>query len=304
MYQNYAARRWRSVAPRNASSKTLGDVLICDGMSLVLPLHEILGGDPCRITEIPHAAYQPAARLTLLAASELAAELLFPTLGLFLEQHPDREYFHEFAWAYNRWLTSEWTGVAGLYPMIMLGGRDSARDKRAAITFATEHHMRGILLPSAPLTGCWASAEHGRFFSDAAEAGLLIAFHAFSRPVRPGVLRAAAAVFTAAHEAMDAVSELVLGGVLDAHRDLRVLFGEGQSWWIGEWLRRVTGTTEPGELPAWSNQIRVTDSTYPSVGGNLISWANDYPHGCGGGESYRIERLDVPDSYYDGAFWL
>jgi hypothetical protein len=305
IFQEHASQRWKRVAPRLVSSEQHGDVFVLEGISLALPLNEIIGGSPCGFNDVPEAAYRPATRLRQLDQDGVSAELLFPTLGLFLEQHPDRQYFQEFAWAYNRWLASEWVFTPRLQPLMMLGSGQSAKEKRTAISFAVENGMRGILLPSAPTNGCWADDEHQEFFADLAAADLLVAYHAFSRPIRPHMLRKAAALFTASHEAMDIFTELVTGRVLLRHPGLRVIVGEGQSWWLGEWMRRLTeeeGITA-AELDTFATQLRVTDTTYPENGGDFVGWASDFPHGLRRGDSEPPHDSE-PSSFRDGTFWL
>jgi len=303
MYVKYAARSWRTLAPQRSRAGAQGDVYTVDGLSLVLPISEILGGAARSWEDVPSAAWQRHARLDRQDTSGVDAELLFPTLGLFLCQHPDREYYDAFAWAYNRWLAEEWSGSERLGLVAMLGAHGEPRSWSKAVTFAGAHRMRGLLLPSEPSDGRWSDATYDSLFREMGAAGLVACFHAFSRPLRRGASRRSQAVFAAAHEAMDVLTELVVGGTLDRVQDLRVLFGEGETWWLGEWVRRMR---EMGCGEAM-DRVRVTGSAWPDHGGEISLWADDYPHGAMRTVDPQSSADDllggVPAGFSDGAFW-
>jgi hypothetical protein len=291
-------RCWRHAAPRLISTSSQGDALSMDGMSLVLPISEILGTGPMSWSAVPRASWDAEERVAYQRRVAVAGELIFPTLGLFIDQHPDREYRNAYVEAYNSWLMDSWCGSSGLSMVALLGAHDTPTQRSAAVAGAADAGFAGVLLPSEPPRGSWGAPEYIDLFSALAEARLLACFHVFSRPVRPSVSRRAGAVFAAAHEAMDLFSEFVLGKVLVTTPGLRVVVGEGETWWLPIWVEKLE---ERGfDLTPARRALRVTTDQIPEDGSEFTIYSSDFPHSSGGLE--EAVRVDGSPSFGDGRF--
>jgi Amidohydrolase len=305
MLAEFAETSWRAVAPRLVTLPDKGDVYLIDGISLTLPIREILHSTGMATwSDVPAASWDPAQRLVYQQAAGLNGELLFPTLGLLAGQHPDLMYRYQFADVYNRWLAEVWcrNGLGQLEMVAILGRHDTRAARSIAIRTTAEHGFRGLLLPVEPSVGRWSDTVYEQFFAELSEAGLLACFHAFTRPVRPGVSRKAAAVFAAPHQAMDVFCEMAIGNVLAKTPGLRVLFGEGGTWWLPHWIKQmeVAGTN----IADLERGLRVTSDTVPSATHRFAVFASDFPHGAGSRQQpKRITLSGAPNAFIDGSFW-
>jgi hypothetical protein len=291
---------WRDIAPRLVRLADGGDAYVIDGIGLTLPIHEILGcPNGAGWEAVPDAAWDPASRLEYQKTAGLSGELLFPTIGLLLSQHPDPRYRSRFAAAYNRWLEDCWLGRPELAALAMAEQIDSPEARRTIVREADRAGFAGLVLPAEPPDGAWGDSKYRSLFAEMAEAGLLACFHAFMRPIHRGTSRRAAAVFAASHQAMDLFSEVALSGLVAETKGLKILFGEGETWWLPTWLKRMAEAS--ADLVALEHCLRVTTDEVPRHATGFALFASDFPHGAG---NDLPPNSSGPSTFTDGSFWF
>jgi predicted TIM-barrel fold metal-dependent hydrolase len=196
------------------------------------------------------------ARLAKMDEQGIERILLFPTLGVGLEQplRRDPEATHALLHAFNQWLEEDW-GFAYrdrifAVPMLTLCDPDRAvRD----LEWVLEHGARLVHLRSAPVPKPSGSASlgdpsHDPFWARVAEAGVTVAFHAgdsgYGRYVAPWESRgqmegfrghALGMAMLPGRAIMDALAALLVHGVFARHPNLRVCSIENGSFWV-PWL--------------------------------------------------------------------
>ena len=312
IYRKYCSSKWRDIAPRVASLESFGDAYVLEGCSRILPIGSILGGHAkARWGDIPRSSWSYSDRVVAASKQRVAAELLFPTVGLILMQHVDPAYCAEFSWAFNRWLAAEWPGSNTFGKLAMAGSVISRSETRRLIEFSIVNGFVGVLLPCRPRDGAWCDQLYRFFFHDLADAGLLVASHAFTRPPREHLASTAARVWAAEVDAIEFLSDLILGGVLSAVPRLRVLFAEAGTWWLSAWLDRLTGVG--GCVAELADRVRLTDGVCGDVRSKeLVVWGSDYPHKWSPGFETEVatmldgllNRIDpIPERFLDGSFW-
>ena len=105
---------YRDRAPRLHHDATLGDVMLIDnGQSLVpywlvaaagRPADEVRLDSGRTFSELHRGGWDPQARLGDQDADGVSAEVIYPSVGMLLCNHPDVDYKHACFEAYNRWI--------------------------------------------------------------------------------------------------------------------------------------------------------------------------------------------------------
>ena len=105
---------FRDRAPRMHHDDTLGDVMLIDnGKSLVpfwlvaaagRPTEEVRLDSGKRFEELHRGGWDPVARLDDQDTDGVRAEVIYPSVGMLLCNHPDVDYQHACFDAYNQWI--------------------------------------------------------------------------------------------------------------------------------------------------------------------------------------------------------
>ncbi len=314
MWREHVTASFRSRAPEVVDDDG-NEWLVCDGQRLMsaghisglgrrdasLPLDGALVKSRWR-SDIIAGAFDPFARLADMDADGVDVGVIYPTVALTLYSLGDRVLAQHLLQAYNRWLADfcsaapvRLRGVGAL-----LG--DRPEEAVAAIRECRKLGFLGVLVPlyddrDAP----FASREWDPVWSEAQDAGLPVAFHAFVRG--PGG-RA-----TVTEGTMDALVErparvqrallsLILGGAFSRFPGLRIVSVENEAGWAASMLERAdlsyrrgrfrdVGTGAPDRLPTevfrdhvfltvLSDRTAIHARSVIGVG-NLL-WSSDYPH--------------------------
>ncbi|HBZ72658.1 MAG TPA: amidohydrolase, partial [Deltaproteobacteria bacterium] len=102
--------KWRDRAPRMQYHDKLGDIFVIDGFSKPVPMGLVAAaGKPAeeirisgaRFEELHRGGWDPVARLSDQARDGVAAEVIYPTTGMVLCNHPDLDYKKACFDAYN-----------------------------------------------------------------------------------------------------------------------------------------------------------------------------------------------------------
>ena len=113
-YVDYIDPAWRDKAPRMVDGgEKVGDIFMIDGMARGVPMGLVAAaGKPAeeirvmgvRFADLHRGGWDPEARLADQDADGVAAEIIYPTVGMQLCNHPDFDYKHACFQAYNRWI--------------------------------------------------------------------------------------------------------------------------------------------------------------------------------------------------------
>jgi len=112
-YVDYIDPTFRDRAPRIQELEGVGDAFVIEGMATPVPLGLLAaaGKDPKDITtggvafkDLWRSGWDPKYRLADQDRDGVAAELIYPTVGMLLCNHPDFDFKKACFEAYNRWL--------------------------------------------------------------------------------------------------------------------------------------------------------------------------------------------------------
>ncbi len=246
--------------------------------------------------------YDATARLAEQDRDGVVAEVIYPSVGMLLCNHPDRDYQHACFDAYNDWL-AEWCAVA---PDRLIGlGQTALRSVAEGIADLErikELGLRGVMLPGFPGTEAdYHEPEWDPFWRAVVELGLPPSFHILtaksmigSAEWRGPKMNSFLGIIRANQ---DIIGALVYGGVFERHPDLRVVCVEADAGWAPHYMYRMDHAykrhrhwLESGALSRLPSEY-FRDCVYLTfqddwvafkmldlVNEERLMWANDHPH--------------------------
>ena len=249
--------------------------------------------------------WDPRARLADMALDGVSAEVLYPSLGLFLYWIEDLAFQAACFGAYNDWLME----YCGAYPDRLVGVPMIAMwDAAAAARELRRCHAGGLkgalIWERPPATHAFTLDCNDSFWAAAAELGMPVSLHILTdwgrsrqRAVEQlgGVERHRASV-ALNFEIETALFDLIFSGVLERFPTLRVVSVENEYAWLAALLRRMDRSYERFRQEApltlslrpsdyYRRQVYATffndpigPSTLPHLGYDNLMWSSDYPH--------------------------
>jgi uncharacterized protein len=297
-------------APRMVEDERHGHLFVIDGLrpfpiglagSAGRPSSELRAtGD--RAEELRAGGWDPVARLEDMDTDGVAAEVLYPSVGMTLAQSKDSGYQLACIRAYNDWLIEYCEGGKGrlvglaLIPTVDV---DAAVDE---IARTHDAGLRGAMVPGLPPESHYADERFDPLWGAFAERRWPVSFHiltgAMGGDPTLGSGIAMMTVMSIVHQMQQTLSLLLFGGVFDRHPGLRVVSAEHDGGWVAHfayrldqmferhhnWLgRKVTMARQPSEYlreNVWYTFQKdpVAVETRHRVGLSQLMWASDYPH--------------------------
>ena len=254
-----------------------------------------------RFEEVARGSWDPKARLLDQDRDGVGGEVIYPTVGMLLCDHPDTDYKHAAMWAYNRWLQQFCEGA----PDRLFGvGQTAVRSVAEAIEdfrkIAAMGH-KGVMLPNIPATAeDYDDPAFDPLWETAVDLGLPLSFHVLtggadlnSRIRGPklgnyyGIIRAC----------QDIIGMFILGGVFERHPKLKLVCVEADAGWAPHYifrmehaydhLRAMMKFREMARPPReyFAENVFLTFQDDPiafrnvdMMGPHQLMWANDFPH--------------------------
>jgi predicted TIM-barrel fold metal-dependent hydrolase len=303
-WREYLPARLRERAPRIESTDE-GDFTVFEGRRTPVMAINSIAGKPReggfsyrRFAEQVPGGHDPRARVADQVRDGVVAEVLYGGGPLVTD---DRELFLASHHAYNDWLADfcshapeRLLGVA----YIPLAGAEGAA---AEIRRAHRRGLRGALLPAAPEGSPWWDERWAPVFEALVETGMPAGLHVgfgFARRHRfEGGPAFMTDVMMTKMEMAGPLADLVFGGVLARHPDLRVVSVEAYIGWlpfvaeymdhayrVHRWWNDLGLAEEPSAY--LRRQVYATFIEDPvglrerhTFGVDNLMWSTDYPHG-------------------------
>jgi predicted TIM-barrel fold metal-dependent hydrolase len=302
---------WRERAPRMKSHEKLGDVFVVDGLPSPVPMGLVAAaGKPpqeiratgVRFEDMHRGGWDPDARMQDQERDGVDAEVIYPTVGMVICNHPDFDFKKACFEAYNRWLA----GYCQAHPDRLIGcGQVSMRspeDGIAELRAVKALGLRGVMMPGNPAQEDYDSPLYDRFWDAAIELDLPLSFHiltdrsyAFQHPVRGPAMNGFLSIMRGCQDIMGL---LVLGGVFERHPRLKVVCAEADAGWVPHYMYRMDHAykrhrywlkagMELSKLPSeyFAENIYTTFQddwvafqTADLMNWRRLLWANDFPH--------------------------
>ena len=300
---------YRDTAPVMVRNEKLGDVFAIHGMKRPVPMGLVAAaGKPAEeiratgvlFDELHRGGWDPAARLGDQDRDGVAAEILYPTVGMVLCNHRDFDYKKACFEAYNRWITEYCSAsparLVGLGQVSMRSPEDGIAELRAL----KELGLHGAMLPGNPAVEDYDDPVYDAFWEASIELGLPLSFHILTssqderRPRGPRMN----GFLTIIRGCQDIIGTLILGGVFERHPRLRVVCVEADAGWVPHYMYRMDHAYKrhrnwlpPGQTLSRLPSEYFRENVYTTFQDDWVAfktaglmnwerlmWANDFPH--------------------------
>jgi predicted TIM-barrel fold metal-dependent hydrolase len=307
-YVDYIEPAWRERAPRMEHSEDAGDCFVIPGMKHRVTLGLVAAaGKPAeelsltgaRFETLHRGGWDPEARIADQDRDGVAAEVIYPTVGMLLCNHRDFDYKQACFDAYNRWITDYCSAhrerLIGVGQTAMRSPADGIADLRAI----KARGLRGVMMPGNPAVEDYDSPVYDDFWRAAIDLELPLSFHILTSretaPVRGPKMNG---FLTIVRGCQDIMGTMVLGGVFERHPRLKIVCVEADAGWVPHYMYRMDHAYKrhrnwlpPGQalskLPSeyFRENIYVTFQddwvafkTASLMNWHRLMWANDFPH--------------------------
>jgi predicted TIM-barrel fold metal-dependent hydrolase len=311
---------FRDRAPRVSTESDGGDSFVIDGMPGSVPMGIVAaaGKDPREIkrgetkfADLHRGGWDGKARLLDQDRDGVAAEIIYPSVGMVLCNHPDADYKHACMWAYNHWLHEEFCAPA---PDRLVGmGQTAVRSVAETIDEFRkfkEMGFRGVMMPGNPATEeDYHDPSFDPLWRAAVELKLPISFHILTSRTdgansidaagKKGGLRGP--VQNAAQNLIKSIQDIIgvfiWGRVFERHPQLKMVCVEADAGWAPHfayrmdhgykrhrfWMKMGDMSKLPSEYFRENVYLTFQDDWVALKMTHLMNpqrlmWANDFPH--------------------------
>jgi predicted TIM-barrel fold metal-dependent hydrolase len=310
-YRDHIDAKWRDRAPRIEYVDKIGDAFVIDGFNrpVALGLVAAAGKPPeeiriagVRFEELHRGGWDPDARMADQRRDGVDAEIIYPTVGMVLCNHPDMDYKKACFDAYNRWIAE----YCGAHPTRLLGcGQTAMRSPEEGIEDLRSIRalgLRGVMMPGNPGVEDYDSRRYDAFWEAAIELGLPLSFHiltdrnySFGARVRGPAMNGFLGIVRGCQDIM---GTLVLGGVFERHPALKIVCVEADAGWVPHYMYRMDHAYKRHRnwLPAGQTLSKLPSEYFREniyttfqddwvafrvadlMNWHRLMWANDFPH--------------------------
>ena len=305
-YRDHIDPAYLDRAPYLHHDDKAGDLYVIPGLPRPVPMGLVAAaGKPAEeitvlgvdFDELHRGGWDPEARIPEQDLDGVAGEIIYPTVGMVLCQHPDLDYRDACMQAYNRWMQ----GYCSTHPDRLFGvGQTAMRtpeDGIADLHRIKEQGFKGVMMPGMPGVDDYDSPIYDGFYETAAELSLPLSFHILTgrseRPRGPKIN----GFISVVRACQDVMGTFVFGGVFERHPELRLVCVEADAGWVPHylyridhaykrhrnWLEHAELTRLPSEYFLENVYVTFQDDWVAFKMTELMNverlmWANDFPH--------------------------
>ena len=307
-YTDYIDPQWRDVAPHVVETEDKGDLYVIDGMKRTINMGLIAAAGQApeelkpnaKWEELPRSGWDSDYRLADQNRDGVSAEVIYPSVGMVLCNHPDADYKKAVMDAYNRWI-SDYCSV-DLNRLLPIGQTPlrSVEEGIAQLEAMKNAGLRGVMMPGNPATDFdYDDPRWDPFWQTAIELEFPLSWHILTakgsgRPRGPK----ANAFMTIIRANQDIMGTLVFGGVFERNPGLRVVCVEADAGWVPHYMYRMDHAYKrhrywlpPGQELSKLPSEYFSESIYTTFQDDWVAfkmvdhmnhkrllWANDFPH--------------------------
>jgi predicted TIM-barrel fold metal-dependent hydrolase len=304
-YVDHVDRAWRERAPRQVEDGE-GVRYVIDGLAPIrIDVAASAGIPPARrgdrrpYSDIWRGVWDPVARLEDQARDGVSAEVIYPTIGMFLYAHPDPDFKAACFAGYNRWAAGFCAAVPGRYigvgQSVVRTPEEGVADLRAAHALG----LKSVMLPNRPVVADWDSPLYDPLWATAVELGMPLAFHTLAAGGLDKSFRGSKLnlIYATVHAVQEILGIFIFSGIFERHPALRIVCAEADAGWVPHYAQRMdrffrehkyfaeTGMLSRPPSEYLFENIYLTfqddESAFQHVDGmnwRRLLWANDFPH--------------------------
>ena len=308
-YVDYIDARFKERAPRLVHHEKRGHVFVIEGSKTPIPLSlasgagkkpEELSAIGADFKSLHRGGWDPHARIADQARDGIAAEVIYPSVGMEICNIPDHALKQACMEAYNRWLLE----FCDPYPDRLIGLAQCAVTSVASgieeLKVIKVQGFRGVMLPGMPGEEDYCDPMYGEFFDALIDLELVPSFHILTSGEQMLQRHRGSKINTfmsIVRGNQDLMSMFVFDGIFTRHPKLRIVSVEADGGWIPHYMYRMDHAyarhrhwmqgRELGRSPSelFREHIYFTfqdDYTAFQFKDQLnierMMWANDFPH--------------------------
>ena len=250
-YIDNIERAFRDSAPRVVRDERQGDVFVIEGMKhrvamgLIAaagrPAEELsMGGG--NYDTMHRGGWDARARLADQDRDGVAAEVIYASVGMLLNNHPDTDYKQACFEAYNRWLqgfcADAPTRVFGLGQTALRSPEEGVRDLRRI----REMGFVGVMMPGIPGVSDYDDPIWDPVWEAAIDLKLPLSFHILTSKDESNTKARGPRIngFQAIiRGCQDILGTFVFGGVFERHPALKIVCAEADAGWAPHYMYRM-----------------------------------------------------------------
>jgi len=302
--------KFRDRAPHMVEHEKYGDVYVIDGLDQPVPMGlvaaagrkpEELKASGMKFADLPRSSWDAKFRVADQDRDGVSAELIYPTVGMMLCNHPDVDYQVACFNAYNRWLE----GYVADAPKNRLFGLGqvalrSVDEGIKEIEDAKKRGFVGVMMTGNPPAADYHDPMYDPLWEAAVDMQMPLSFHILTSKAdsitkqRGPKINGFLAIMRGCQ---DILGTFVFGGVFERHPKLKVVCAEADAGWVPHFIYRMDHAYNrhrywmkcpPLEkLPSeyFKSNIYLTfqdDWTAfkhrDEMNPRRLMWANDFPH--------------------------
>ncbi|MBK7948785.1 MAG: amidohydrolase [Deltaproteobacteria bacterium] len=260
-------------------------------------------GKPKRWEELHPAGHDPKARLALQDEEGISAEVIYPSMGMVLCNHPDVNYRKACFDAYNRWILRFHEADPKRLVMLPQVTLRTIPEGIAELEEAKRIGYRGVMLSGNAAFHDYDHPDYDPFWRACVDLDIPVAFHILTSRGDIGDHQRGHKIIQhliTIRGNQDLMAMLIFGGVFERHPKLKVVCVEADAGWVPHFKYRMDHNFERhrhwqkydvlSRMPSeyFDDNIFVTFQddysvkyALPGMRADRILWASDFPHGDG-----------------------
>jgi predicted TIM-barrel fold metal-dependent hydrolase len=300
---------WRDRAPHVVSKEGLGEIYVIEGMKTPVPLGLIaaagvapkdirIGG--ARFEDLHRGGWDPTARLADQDRDGVAAEIIYPTVGMLICNHPDFDFKKACFDAYNRWLQAYCSHAPDRLVGMGQTALRSVKEGIADLERIKAMGFKGVMMPGNPAESDYDDPIYDPFWEAAVALELPLSFHILTSSAdslknqRGPKINSFLAIIRGCQDIM---GTLIFSGVFERHPRLRVVCVEADAGWAPHFMYRMDHAYKRHRYWMKGKELQRLPSEYfrenisltfqddwtaflfaEHLGPKQLMWANDFPH--------------------------
>lgn len=308
-YSDFIEPRFRDRAPRLVHDERRGDVFLIEGSQTPIPMAlasgagkapEELSPKGARFENLHRGGWDPQARLADQVRDGIAAEIIYPSVGMEVCNIPDLELKQACMEAYNRWLLE----FCAHHPRRLIGlAQCAVRTPDSGVAELRQiaaQGFKGVMLPGMPGEADYNDQRYGEFFDALIELELVPSFHILTsgeqltQAFRGSRINSFMSIVRGNQDLM---SMFVFDGIFMRHPQLRIVSVEADGGWIPHFMYRMDHAYQRHRHWMRGQELEHAPSVYfrehiyftfqddhtafafkDHLNIERMMWANDFPH--------------------------
>ncbi len=302
--------KYKDTAPHVVRDEKKGDLFVIDGLDQPIPMGLVAAAGQkaedlkmfgAKFEDLHRGGWDPQARMADQDRDGVAAEVIYPTVGMLLCNHPDIDYKKACFDAYNLWIAE----YCSAYPKRLIGcGQTAMRSVEEGIEDLRKIKalgLQGVMMPGNPGISDYDDPIYAPFFEAAVDMQMPLSFHILTSkgdtvgaPSRGPKMNGFMSIIRGCQDIM---GTFILGAVFERHPKLKVVCVEADAGWVPHymyrmdhaydrhryWLTAGALTKMPSEYFREHIYVTFQDDWVAFKMKDLcnvrrLMWANDFPH--------------------------